>query len=147
MTDFTTMRRSSVNKHLEAIYRGVVDKSNVIGIRKAINAADRRAHGWSVSRTAPKTTATEIDQILRALKKVEPRVAGALVESGLYRLQNPRYKKRLASVAHIIAGITHFRLVRFEGNTPVYRACSADGSFLFKNVSWQSGGDGLEIVA
>jgi len=137
-----------MNKHLVAILQGVVDKSNVIGIRKALNAADRRRRGLSVSSTAPKLTLVECDELEMALRVHEPRVTGPLVESGLARLRNRRYRKRLASVADVIANLTHFCLVGFEDGTPIYRACagSADNSFLFKNVAWQSGGDGPELV-
>ena len=141
-----------MSKHLKAILMGVVDKSNVIGIRKALNAADRRRRRLSVSSTAPKLTLVECDELEMALRVHEPRVTGPLVESGLARLRNRRYRKRLASVADIIAGITHFALVGFDSedgkHTPIYRACagSADNSFLFKNVAWQSGGDGPELV-
>lgn len=135
-----------MNKHLEAILRGVVDKSNVIGIRKALNAAERRASGYSVSSTAPKLTADECTAIEAALAEHEPRVIGELVASGMDRLRNPRYRKRLASVADVVANLTHFCLVGFDDGTPIYRACSATGSFLFKNVSWQAGGDGPELM-
>ena len=135
-----------MNKHLKAIRAGVVDKSNVIGIRKALNAAERRACGYSVGSTAPRATAVECAEIEAALARYEPNVAGALVQSGLVRLQNPRYKKRLASVADIIANLTHFCLVGFDDGTPIYRACSPRGSFLFKNKSWQSGGDGPVLL-
>lgn len=135
-----------MTNHLAAITKGVVDKSNVIGIRKALSAAERRERGYSVGSTAPKLTRKECNAIERALAEREPRVTGPLVETGLARLRNPRYRKRLECVADVIDGLTHFCLVGFDGGTPIYKACSAKRSFLFKNVAWQSGGDGPELV-
>ena len=141
------MANEPFRKHLAAIASGTVTKSNVIGIRKALSAAERRTHGYSESSTAPKISADECNLLLSALALCEPVVKGALVESGKARLRNPRYRRRFAGVAHIVKSIRHFRLVGFDELTPIYRACSPRGSFLFKNQSWQSGGDGPELVA
>jgi hypothetical protein len=59
----------------------------------------------------------------------------------------------LEPVADVIATLHGFRLVRFdrigrngENCVPVYRAVGKSGSFLFRNVAWQAGGDGPELV-
>jgi hypothetical protein len=135
-----------MNKHLDAILKGAVTKTNVIGLRK----------GLSVSRTCPKLSGYEVDQTLSALKNLEPRVVGELHDSGVRLLRNKRHAKRLAHVMAVVNSPNlHFRLVGFErigwGCTPVYRAASGAvatdaNSFLFYNVPWQSGGDGPQII-
>lgn len=139
--------------HLESIKAGTVTKSNVIGIRKAINAMERRAFGASVSSTAPKLTSRDVAAIERALADVEPIVTGELHDSGLKLLRSPRYRKRLESVRDIIENLESFRLVAYDRigrsgthSVPVYRATGGGRSFLFRNIPWQSGGDGPEIV-
>jgi hypothetical protein len=143
-----------MNRHLKAIYAGEVTKSNVIGIRKAINAFERRSECLSVSRTAPRLAGSEIAQIERALADREPLVVGELHDSGIKLLRSGRYAKRLAPVKAIIdhPGL-HFRLVAFDRigarglhSVPVYRAHCGGASFLFRNIAWQSGGDGPEVL-
>lgn len=144
---------NTFERHLAAINSGSITKTTVIGLRKALNAKARRERGYSVSRSAPNIANLEAAKLFEALASKEPVVTGDLHASGLKVLQNPRYKKRLANVANIVANIKEFRLVTFHetkhvslGATPVYRAVAPCGSFLFKNVPWQSGGNGPEIV-
>jgi hypothetical protein len=145
---------NTTEKHLAAIRAGTVTKSNVIGIRKAFNAFERERAGYSGSMTAPRMTADTYSAIEQALERGPfPRVAGELHDSGLKVLRNPRYAKRWNErQARIIAGLDHFELARFDwldGThcVPVYRAVASDGeAFAFRNVAWQSGGDGPEIV-
>ncbi len=151
--------------HLAAVEAGSVTKTNVIGIRKLLNGAERRAQGWSVGRTTPLGTCAEAAQILSAIAEHRPRVTGELHEGGLKVLRNPRYAKRLQPYAASIAAIDHFRLVDFDAlgwcgahHVPVYAAWSTippkggalDGgtyeAFRFRNVPWQSGGDGPEVL-
>lgn len=139
--------------HLADINSGVVTRRNVIGIRKLMNTWLRVSHGYSVSSTSPKVSSETVAAIARALSDKEPVVIGELRESGLKVLRNPRYRKRLAAHAAIIASIDQFCLVRFDqighyslGVVPVYRACSRNGSFLFRNIPWQSHGNGPEIL-
>ncbi len=138
-------------KHIEAIKSGVVTKTNVIGIRKAINANERREYGYSVGSTAPNVTPSEIDQAYGLLATVKPRVTGELHDTGLKLLRSPRYAKRLSPYRSIIDDITSFHLVGYEqddGNTsPRYAARDSKGrEFEFVNVPWQSGGNGPQIV-
>ena len=142
-----------MNKHLDDIKAGTVTKTNVIGIRKAINADERRARGYSVSSTCAKLSSSDVAALERALADHEPRVTGELHDSGLKLLRSPRYRKRLESVADIIEHLDSFHLVAFDRigqaglySVPVYRARGAGRSFLFRNIAWQSGGDGPEIV-
>lgn len=155
---------STFAKHLADVKSGEITKSNVIGIRKAMNAYDLKARRYSISRTCPEWTGSQVTGIERALDQHKPRVAGELHETGLALLRSPRYRKRLASVAEIIAGLEHFRLVRFDRlgsngvhSVPVYQVwCkippkgdALDGgtyqAFTFRNIPWQSGGNGPEI--
>lgn len=136
---------STFAKHLAAVKSSEITKSNVIGIRKAMNAYERKASRYSISRTSPEWTDSQVTEIERALDQHKPRVAGELHETGLALLRSPRYRKRLASVAEIIAGLDHFRLVRFDyldnglHRVPVYRAIAGDGRrFTFRNIPWQT---------
>lgn len=136
---------TTLEKHASAIERGAITKSNVIGIRKLINAAERRGQGYSVSRTAAVATVTETLALRRLIAEREPRVQGELHESGLKVLRNPRYAKRWNErEATIISRLHHFRLVGFDivgrdHATPVYRAVDPVGqSFIFRNIPWQT---------
>lgn len=146
----------SFGKHLAAIRSGLVSKTNVIGIRKACNAANRRAAGYSVSCTAPKVTASEVWAALDLIRELRPRVDAALHASGAAILNSKRYAKRWgAHERAVIAGLSHFELAGFDclpspndlQVSPVYRAVAKDGaSFRFWNIAWQSGGDGPEVI-
>jgi hypothetical protein len=140
--------------HLAAIRSGEITKTNVIGLRKALTALNKREAGWSVSRTQVKVTARDLDTACDELDRVKPRVVGELHDTGLAQLQAKRYRRQLASVAEIVAGIASFHLVGFElvGSrqlyaTPLYEARDAEGrAFRFINIPWQNGGNGPEIV-
>jgi hypothetical protein len=156
----------TAEKHLAAIRAGTVTKSNVIGIRKAFNAFERDRRNYSNSSTAPRMSADDYSATERALRENPPRVAGELHDGGLKVLRNPRYAKRLAHYAPAIASIDHFKLVGFEWIdathcVPIYAVWShvppvagrdpfppgaTYEAFRFRNVPWQSGGDGPEIV-
>lgn len=155
--------------HMAAIESGSICRTNIIGMRKLLNGAFRRANGWSVGATTPKGTLKQADMLLASIRKHQPRVTGDLHEGGLKVLRNPRYAKRWQPwQAQAIASIDHFRLVDWEdisrrGDgthwTPIYAAwCkippkgdALDGgtyeAFTFCNIPWQSGGDGPEILS
>lgn len=143
------------NPHLMAVQAGEVTRTNVIGIRKALNAEARRVAGFSIGCTSPKINGTDLAHIERELERVQPRVLGELHDSGKALLEGKRYRKRLEPVADIIADLEGFRLVRFdrlgrydEYAVPVYKAEARDGrSFEFRVIPWQSGGDGPEVLA
>jgi hypothetical protein len=144
----------TAQKHLDAIRAGKVDRSNIIGLRKLINASERKAHGWSIGATASAVDIDDLDTIESAIDEFRPIVVGALHESGLALLRSKRYAKQLHWLQSFIARIDHFRLVRFDrfnGNdwhsVPVYSVHDASGShlFTFRNIPWQSGGNGPEI--
>lgn len=137
-------------RHLKAIKADAVTKTNVIGLRKALNhqaRLDRRLSGNRCN-----VTPQEVQWLEEALERDQPRVVGELHDSGLKLLQSRRYRKRLEAVADIIANLDCFRLIGFEmiddlHHVPVYRAIAKDGrKFKFRNVAWQSGGDGPEIL-
>lgn len=137
----------SFEKHLAAIKAGRIERTNIIGIRKAFNAYDRASRGYSISRTAPAITAEEFDAANLAIEQAQPTVAGALKESGLKVLQNPRYAKRWDERQRdIIADFDQFELIRFDWIgprfahcVPVYRVRSRHGqSFAFRNIPWQT---------
>lgn len=144
----------TAEKHLAAIRAGEVTRSNVIGLRKLINASERKEQGFSVSRTQCTVNWRDLQLIECAIDEHRPRVTGALHETGLALLNSPRYAKRLEWQRSFIARIEAFRLVRFDrlGSldlhcVPVYRCEDAAGNhlFTFRNIPWQSGGDGPEI--
>ncbi len=146
--------RNTFQKHLAAIYAGEVTKSNIIGLRKALNANARKRSGYTTSATSPKVTATELSAAIDMIYSRRPKVVGDLHDSGIRLLQDRRYAKRLAPYADIIAHPSHFELCGFESigvrgtyHTPVYRLTGQNGkSFQFINIPWQSGGNGPEIV-
>lgn len=148
---------NALRRHLAAIERGEITKTNVIGMKKAINAAERIREGCSVSATAPRVTVSDTMALRRRLSERRPIVRGELHDSGLKVLRNPRYAKRLASYADSIAAADHFRLVGFDmigrrGShaVPVYAVWSKiplkggvlDGgtyeAFRFRNIPWQT---------
>jgi hypothetical protein len=143
-----------MKKHMKAICSDSITKSNVIGLRKIINAQWRKDRGYSVSRVSPNITREEVQDLIAAMDRNQPKVIGELHDSGLKLLQDRRYRKRLKSVADVIANLDCFRLIGFQEageygghHVPVYRAIAKDGSkFTFYNVPWQSGGDGPQLV-
>jgi hypothetical protein len=146
---------TAIEKHIAAIRAGKVTKTNVIGLRKAFNAAERASFGYSTGLTVPATGEEQALILETLLPEFKPIVTGDLHDSGKALLQSKRYRKQLASVADIVADITCFRLVGydFEGNRvmhafPVYRAYDSKGrSFPFRVIPWQSGGNGPEILS
>lgn len=135
----------TAERHMAAIQSGEVTKTNVIGIRKAVNHAERLRAGFTGNRSA--VTIPEANALETALEHREPRVVGELHESGLVVLRSPRWRKRWnEKQAGIIERLDHFKLARFDriGSrgahaVPVYRAVDVTGqSFLFRNVPWQS---------
>lgn len=135
------MTKSAMSRHLEAIESGMVTKTNVIGLRKALNHVARLRRGWSGNNS--KATAQDVQQALEALERCVPIVRGELHASGVRLITSPRYRKRLACVAGQIAALQGFSLVGFEEyhdcqHVPVYRAWGSGGTFDFYNVPWQA---------
>jgi hypothetical protein len=140
------------NEHKEAVEGGKITRSNVIAIRRALNADMRRLNGWSVSKTAPKLSGEKLYELCEQIETANPLVCGQLHDSGLKLLRSKRYAKRLARYSDIIAEIKEFRLMGFyqahsnSNSTPIYRAIAKNGKgFNFTCQPWQSGGNGPEI--
>lgn len=131
-------------RHMAAIVSGNVTKSNVIGLRKAINHVARLEARYSGNRS--NATPQEVRDALAALERVKPIVRGDLHESGVRLVTSPRYRKRLERVAETVEFLQEFRLVGFDRlgdkclhSVPVYRAVASNGGwFEFRNVPWQS---------
>lgn len=68
-------------KHLADIRSGEITKTNVIGIRKALNEYESRR--YSRSSTAPQWTLEQVDTIKRAIDLHKPLVTGELHTSGI----------------------------------------------------------------
>ena len=144
----------ALEAHRQAIAAGAVTKTTVIGLRRMLNKVERRNNPYVTDRSPLIPSADQTYELLDLLQERKPLVTGELHTSGLKQLQNKRYRRQLAAVADIVADIDHFRLVDFDQigtlgqySTPVYQACTADGrSFRFRNIPWQSGGNGPEIV-
>lgn len=139
----------AIERHIAAIKSGKVDRTTVIGLRKAFNAHKR---AWQ-TRTDPGMTDEEREAIETALVDHLPIVTGDLHESGMKLLRNPRYRHQLAKAADIIADAQGFKLVGFDDNTahgtytPVYLVFNSKGESLsFRCVPWQAGGNGPELV-
>ena len=139
-------------RHLTAIKAGELTKTNIIGLRKAFNEWARRGEGRWVGRRASSVTDSEADQLMDAIYQHNPRVTGELHDSGAKLLRGRRYAKRLARHKATIDSLAYFKLVDFDEYTPrhftpVYTAVGTNGScFAFRNVPWQSGGDGPELI-
>lgn len=141
-------------KHLAAIKAGRIDRSNVIGIKKATNAFERASAGYSNGRTSPNWTAREMQELSTAIRLVEPRVCGALHTSGMKVLRDRRYAKRWSPFERsVIDRLNHFRLAGFMpvgrwNVVPIYRAVADfGGGFYFFHVPWQAAAYGGEVEA
>lgn len=147
-----TTSLKSIARHKVAVMAGTVEKTNIIGIRKAVNDMERG--GW------PSDMVDAQFELEEAIAQRQPTVAGELHESGLKVLRNPRYAKRWNDRERAIINFPglRFRLVRFDRvgrrySVPVYKAIGDDrmGSFCFRNIPWQTayyGGldDGPRVV-
>jgi hypothetical protein len=133
---------NTFQRHMAALQAGQVTKTNVIGLRKAINAHEiYNGRGTAV-------TFNELDALETQLSNRSPDVTGELHESGLKVLRSPRYAKRWSEAQRaIIDRLEKFQLVRFDriGSNrrwqavPVYRAVASTGqSFCFRNIPWQT---------
>lgn len=142
------------DRHLAAVRSCIIDKSNIIGIRRMISQSERKARGWSIGSTACVVPLDDLDTLESEIARMHPTARGELHKGGVSVLTNPRYKKRLENVRHIVDTVSRFDLLRFEriGNhgqncVPVWRAINRDGqSFVFRHIPWQSGGNGPEIL-
>lgn len=140
---------TAVQRHIAAIQSGNVTKTNVIGLRKALNHIARLEEGWSGNRS--NATPEEVAEAVAALAAREPLVRGDLHASGVRIVTSPRWWRRFNQRQHEVIRTLHgFRLVRFDyvdstHVTPVFRAVGETGDFLFRNVPWQTvafGGEG-----
>jgi hypothetical protein len=139
----------ALQKHLDAIKSGEVTKTNVIGIRKAINRVER------LTDFTPDTDdlLNDVFAIVEALVKYKPRVSPDLHASGLKLLLDKRNYKHVDVVGHLLDDIDEFRLVAFDRHgprwqysVPFYEVVTKSGkSFGFRNIPWQSGGKGPEV--
>lgn len=132
---------NAMRRHILAIESGNVTKTNVIGLRKALNHVERLRQGWSGNRS--NATLDETRAALEALERRKPLVRGELHASGVRLLTDKRYKKRLASVADKIAALQGFCLVDFVEiadcqYTPVFEAWGDAGTFRFYSIPWQT---------
>lgn len=132
---------NAMQKHLAAIKAGQVTKTNVIGLRKAVNHVERLRQGWSGNRCA--ATAEQVAEAMEALEARKPIVRGELHASGVRLITDKRYRKRLEPVAAQIAGLQGFSLVGFHEITrthsvPIYLAWGNRGSFRFYAIPWQT---------
>lgn len=150
---------TAAQRHLAAISAGTVTKTNVIGIRKAINHIERIGRGWSGNRS--NVTIDEVFEIEQALHDAPPLVTGGLHATGLKQLRDPRYAKRFNETQRgiIERDDATFSLVRYDRigrqgmyAVPVYRMAAprgyherpngagwtTGGEFLFRNIPWQA---------
>lgn len=145
------MLTETYKRHLRAIRGDAVAKANIVGMRKALNQQARKDSGLSVNNN-PKITEEEVQWLELAIAREQPKIIGELHDSGIKLLSNRRYRNRFTDIQRdIIANIDCFRLIGYEWLdnlhcVPVYRAIAKDGrKFKFRNVPWQSGGNGPEI--
>jgi hypothetical protein len=133
--------------HLAAIRAGRVDKGNIIGIRKALNAAALIRHGYSVGSTTPKLAydSARLVRLEAAIAHHQPHVTGELLLTGMALLESPRWRNRFNTLEReTIADIDTIRLARFDWINathcvPVYRVKGCNGhDFLYRNIPWQT---------
>lgn len=144
---------STYERHIAAI-RHTVTKSNIIGMRKAINAFERNRRGYSIGATAPEWSYSMVRALHEDTARYAPVITGDWHATGIATLQRAvkRYPDRFnAYCAAVVADIWYFRLVDWHcerlQHYPVIRAVARDGThFDFYNIPWQSGGDGPKIV-
>lgn len=135
------MTQTALERHIAAIESGTVTRTNIIGIRKLYNKAQRNGGPWH-----------DIDRLQSAIERHEPMVTGEWLQSGLAVLRNKRYARRWTDAQQrIIDTATAIRLVDMIpcGHwqyTPAYRVESPNGHFHYSNTPWQSGGNGPEIL-
>ncbi|TXH49163.1 MAG: hypothetical protein E6Q97_23240 [Desulfurellales bacterium] len=135
---------ATLKKHLEAIKSGAITKTNVIGLRKAVNTFAKQSRGWSTGCTSPIVSRKDLLEINQAIALNEPRVSRELDASGRKVLQDRRYRKHWTeSQARIIATLDHFRFVGFHEIdrahfVPIYKAIAPGGSFNFIVIPWQT---------
>lgn len=132
---------TAMQRHLAAIESGNVTKTNVIGIRKAVNHVERLRRGWSGNRS--NATADEVRAVLDALEARKPIVRGELHASGVRLITDKRYRKRLEPVADKVAALQGFSLVGYQEIdrchfVPVYMAWGNAGTFRFYSIPWQT---------
>lgn len=149
---------AAFQKHLDAIASGKVMRTNIIGLRKALNEFERARNRYSRSTTATQITAEEYSEAERLIKLHHPTAIGELHTNGLSVLRNPRYRSRWNDEQRrVIDSNCHFELVRFDWLTsvhcvPVWRAVSPAGEhFTFRTIPWQTAwslglGDGPCVV-
>ncbi len=137
-----TATLKTIARHKAAVTSGRVEKTNVIGIRKALNAMER-------ARDNPPELTDALFGLIEAIGKHRPTVTGELHESGLKVLRNPRYAKLWNDAQRAIINypLAKFRLIRFDWIgprgaqvVPVYLISGDErmGSFAFRNIPWQS---------
>jgi hypothetical protein len=132
---------NAMQRHLADIESGNVTKTNVIGLRKALNHVTRLARGWSGNRCA--ATADEVRAALDALERHKPLVRGDLHASGVRLLTDKRYRKRLEPVADKVAALHGFRLVGYQEtadcqHAAIFEAVGTAGAFRFYSIPWQT---------
>lgn len=141
---------SALQRHMATIKTGEVTKTEVIGIRKAMNAFNLDSERGKESNVSFR----ELEQISELLWNIRPIVKGDLHDSGVELLQRKRYRRQLESVAEIVADISHFRLIGYHEDGgrvlkayPVYRCFDHKGkSFPFYVIPWQSNGNGPVVA-
>lgn len=133
----------SIARHTAAVRSGKVEKTNIIGIRKAINAME--SGHW------PAAMIDAQFELEEAIAECRPVVVGPLHDSGLKVLRNPRYAKRWTEAQReIIGNACEFRLLRFDRvgrrySVPVYQVSNGFHAFAFRNIPWQTAYyDGLD---
>lgn len=144
----------AIQRHIAAIQSGAVERTNVIGIRKALNADARVRVGFRTGPTSPKISDDALAELMFELDRTRPRVIGDLHHTGLKLLRDRRYAKRLADYSDLIEWPSHFELWGWHSfgrwgtyHAPIYRLVGQNGgSFKFMNIPWQSGGNGPEII-
>jgi hypothetical protein len=145
----TAKGSKTFRRYMAALATGSVGESFVRGLKKALNASDRRECGYSVSSTAPKITASELNAILASIANNPPRIEPVQEAKGLKWLRSRKVQRELGErERRIVAEFDHFTLSdMYDAGSnsvafmiPVYTVHATDGySFTYYAGSWQSG--------
>jgi hypothetical protein len=164
MLQITPKQSKTFKRHMAQLNTGYYPEGFIQGLRKAMHNRDRKAMGWSTSKSFSGMNSEELDQLLERVYSEEPVIMPEQAAKGLAWLldkwKTPTGKERKhnpfgAREINVLENFRRFRLVDFydAGNgymsfyVPVYRVESITGnSFDYYAAAWQSGGNGPTII-
>lgn len=136
------------DRHMATLRAGEVGESFIRGVTRAMNNADRRTKGLSVSKAFSGMSHGELAIIRKYTAEQKPRIEPKQSEKGLTWLRSRKVQNELGErERRIVADFDHFNLIGYKnaGNDlafmiPIYRVTDKHGNqFDYYTGSWQSG--------